>query len=236
MKKIILNHKSYLGYNETIKYIEEIKKIKQKDVELIIYPSVPFIALYKDIKNIGAQNFYSYNYGSYTGEINLESLKSMNINYTLIGHSERKKYKLDNYEQIKDKLFKSVNAGFETILCVGELEYIKKPIKYIYKELNYLIKSIDYEKLKKLKIAYEPSWAIGSGETPEINEIEKIIANIKKYFEKKYEIQIEVFYGGSVDETNIKEILKVSDGVLIGKKSTNIEELKKIINQISQNT
>lgn len=103
----------------------------------------------------------------------------------------------------------------------------KKPIKYIYKELNYLIKSIDYEKLNKLKIAYEPSWAIGSGETPEIKEIEKIITNIKKYFEKKYEIQIEVYYGGSVDESNIKEILKVSDGVLIGKKSTNIEELKK---------
>lgn len=236
MKKIILNHKSYLGYNETIKYIEEIKKIKTKNIELIIYPSIPFIALYKDIKNIGSQNFYSYNYGSYTGEINLESLKSMGINYTLIGHSERKKYKLDNYEQIKDKLFKSINAGFETILCVGELEYIKKPIKYIYKELNYLIKSIDYDKLNKLKIAYEPSWAIGSGETPEISEIEKIITNIKKYFEKKYDTHIEVYYGGSVDEKNINEILKISDGVIIGKKSSNINEIKKIIQEFKINS
>ena len=235
MKKLVLNHKSYLSYEETIKYIDELKKIKIKNIELVTFPSIPYIALYKGIKNIGAQNFYSYNYGSYTGEINLESLKSMNINYILIGHSERKKYKLDNYEQIKDKLFKSINAGFETILCVGELDYMKKPIKYIYKELNYLIRSINYDKLNKLKIAYEPSWAIGSGETPAIEEIENIITNIKKYFEKKYEIQIEVYYGGSVDNTNINEILKISDGVLIGKKSANIEKLKKIVNQISQN-
>ena len=235
MKKLVLNHKSYLSYEETIKYIEEIKKIDLKDIYLIIYPSIPYISLYKDIKNIGAQNFYSYNYGSYTGEINLESLKSMNILYTLVGHSERKKYKLDTYEQIKEKLFKSINAGFETILCVGELENIKKPIKYIYKELDYLISYINYDKLNKLAIAYEPSWAIGSGETPEIEEISKIVNEIKRYFDKKYNINIEVYYGGSVDEKNINEILEVSDGVLIGKKSANIEELNKIIGRINQN-
>ncbi len=234
MKKIILNHKSYLSYEDTLNYIKEIKKINQKEIEIIIYPSVPYIALYKDIKKIGAQNFYSYNYGSYTGEINLESLKSMNINYTLIGHSERKKYNLDSYEQIKEKLFKSINAGFNTVLCVGEQEYMKKPIKYIYKELNYLIRSIDYDKLNTLAVAYEPSWAIGSGETPLVNEIKNIILDIKKYFQKKFDLEIEVYYGGSVDENNINNILEISDGVLIGKKSADIKEIKKIIEKINQ--
>lgn len=234
MKKIILNHKSYLSYKDTLNYIDQIKNVNQKEIEIIIYPSIPYIALYKDIKKIGTQNFYSYNYGSYTGEINLESLKSMNINYTLIGHSERKKHNLDSYEQIKEKLFKSINAGFNTVLCVGEQEYMKRPIKYIYKELNYLIRSIDYDKLNALAVAYEPSWAIGSGETPEIGEIKSIILDIKKYFQKKFDLEIEVYYGGSVNENNINSILEISDGVLIGKKSADIEEIKKIIKKINQ--
>lgn len=233
MKKIILNNKSYQSFDEAVEYKKYIDKINIKDHEIILFPNISYISMYKSSKKrIGAQNFYSYNYGSYTGEINLESLKSMNINYVMVGHSERKKYGLDNYEQIKDKLFKSINANFNVLLCIGELKETKNPLKYIKKELDYLTKEITEDKINNLSVAYEPSWAIGTGETPEIEDIGYIISEIKKYVYKRYNKEVEVFYGGSIDEDNIKEILLVSDGVLIGKKSAFKEDLEKIIKKI----
>lgn len=230
MKKLILNHKSYLSYDETTEYIKEIKKIKSNELEIILFPSVQYLGMYKNCKNkLGAQNFYSYNYGSYTGEVNLESLKSMDVDYTLIGHSERLKNNLDNFNQIKEKLYKSLNAEFNTILCVGEQKLEKKPLKFIKKELDFYLKNIETTKIKYLKVAYEPSWAIGSGNSASLEEINKTIAFIKKYFIKKYNIEIEVYYGGSVSYENINDILALSDGVLIGKKSSEINEVKRII-------
>ena len=136
MKTIILNHKSYLSYNEITKYKEKINNIQTKNINLVLMPNLAYLSLFKDSKiKIGAQNFYSYNYGSYTGEIPLEILKSLNINYTLVGHPERITLKLDTYEEIKEKLYRSLNSGFKTILCIGhdeKLSTIKKELKYLF--------------------------------------------------------------------------------------------------------
>ena len=93
MKKIILNQKSYLMYDEMVEFKKEFDKLKLKDSEFILFPPVHYLALFKDSKyKVGTQNFYSYKAGSFTGEVNLEALKDMNINYTMIGHYERRKY------------------------------------------------------------------------------------------------------------------------------------------------
>ena len=231
-KKIILNHKSYLNYEEILNYKEKIEKIKCKE-EIIIFPSLIYLSLFKNSKyEIGAQNFYSYNYGSYTGEINLESLKYLNIKYTLVGHSERIKFKLDDKKQIKEKLYISLNANFKTILCVGEMNKVENAFGYIKKQLNYYLKNISSSLIKNLSIAYEPSWAIGGKNSLEFKKIAAIIEKIKKYFNKKYDINIEVYYGGSVNEDSIKSIIEVSDGVLIGKISSDISKIKDIIDKI----
>ncbi len=227
MKKIILNHKSYLSYEEITKYIKDMNNLNIKE-ELIIFPSINYLALFNNSKyKVGAQNFYSYNYGSYTGEVCLESLKSMKVNYTIVSHPERILLRLDSYEQMKDKLFRSLNMGFKTILCVGH----DNSIKTIKKELKFYLKGVEYDSLKNLLIAYEPASQIDTS-TVNLSEIAFATDFIKKYMKKHYETDTPVLYGGGVAKENISDTLKLTDGVLIGKISTNIQYLKEILKSI----
>ena len=228
MKTIILNHKSYLNYDEITNYKEEINKIQKENINLVLLPNITYISLFKNTNiTLGTQNFYSYNFGSYTGETSLEILKSLNVTHTLVGHPERLLLRIDTYNQIKDKLFKSINSGFKTILCIGH----DANIKIIKKELKFYLKGLDHTVLNNLIIAYEPANKIEDG-IVNLEEIENICVYIKNYFEKNYNINIPFIYGGSVNETNIKEVLNITNGVILGKISTNIEKLKKIIEEI----
>lgn len=228
MKKIIFNHKSYMSFDEVNKYIKNISSLKIKD-ELIVFPSVNYLALFKDFKYlVGAQNFYSYNYGSYTGEVCLESLSSFGVTYTMIGHPERIMLKLDSYQQIKDKLFRSLNMNFKTILCVGH----DNSIKTIKKELKFYLKGIEYKSLENLLIAYEPFSRIDSGEV-DLESICYVTDYIKKYMLKHYEVDIPVLYGGGITKDNISDTLKITDGVLIGRVSTNVGLVKEIVKSIN---
>lgn len=230
MKKVILNQKSYMFYDDMVKFKNSFDKLKTNNYEFIIFPPILYLSMFKDSKyKVGIQNFFSYKMGSFTGELNLETLKKIGIDYTLIGHFERRKIVFESYEMAKEKLFKSLSSKCYTILCVGEIKKTRRPFNYIKKELNYYLRSIDSSTLKYLSIAYEPSWAIGSGEIQCIDKIQNVIDNIKLYIYKKYNLNIEVYYGGSVDENNINDIFKVSDGVVLGKASINIDELNKIL-------
>lgn len=227
MKTIILNHKSYLSYEEVKKYKEEIEKIKTKE-NIVLMPNIAYLSMFNNSKlNIGSQNFYSYNYGSYTGEICLESLKSMNIKYTLVGHPERLLLNLDTYIKIKDKLFRSLNMKFQTVLCIGHDENIKT----IKRELKYYLRNIEYDSLKNLIIAYEPANKI-EGEVVNLKNIQNTYNYIKKYINKHFEMDIPIIYGGSVNKININDILKITDGVLIGKISLDINEVKDILKNL----
>lgn len=230
MKTIVLNHKSYLSYDEIIKYKEELSKISKENINIILFPNLAYQSLFKNYNiSIGTQNFYSYNFGSYTGETSLEILKSLDVTYTLIGHPERLILKIDDYNQIKDKLFKSLNSNFKTILCLGHSENMK----ILKKELKFFFKGLDYNVFKNLIIAFEPASKIEDGEI-NLNEIEFVKDYIKTYMEKHYEIEVPFLYGGSVNKDNIEDILKITDGVILGKISTNIESLTKIINNINK--
>ena len=230
MKKVILNQKSYMFYDDMVKFKNSFDKLKTNNYEFIIFPPILYLSMFKDSKyKVGTQNFFSYKMGSFTGELNLETLKKIGIDYTLIGHFERRKIVFESYEMAKEKLFKSLSSKCYTILCVGEIKKTRRPFNYIKKELNYYLRSIDSSTLKYLSIAYEPSWAIGSGEIQCIDKITKVIDEIKLYMFNKYKLKIEVYYGGSVDENNINDIFKVSDGVVLGKASINIDELNKIL-------
>lgn len=233
MKKIILNHKSYLNYDEIIDYKKDLEKLKLDKYEIIIFPSVIYLTLFKDFKyKVGTQNFYGYKAGSFTGEISLESLKYMGITSSLVGHFERKKIINETEEMIKEKLFKSLNSKFDTILFVGETKKTIRPFKYIKRELNYYLREIESTNVKHLAIAYEPNWAVGSGDIQCIDKITKVINQIKEYILKKYNLNLEVYYGGSVDEDNIKQVMDVTDGIILGKSSTEISTLKKLIDAL----
>lgn len=233
MKKIILNQKSYLSYDEMTNFIKQYEKLDKTKYDFILFPPVVYLSLFKDKPyKVGTQNFFSYNYGSFTGEISLEQLKSMNIKYTLVSHPERKKIIGETYEIAKEKLYKSLSSKFNTILFIGELSKMRNPISYIKKELNYYLRDIEENNIKYLSICYEPYIMGVSTEIKDYNRLKKIIDFIKEYINKKYNENINVFYGGNVTKENIKEILEITNGILLGKASTSIDNLKEVIKEI----
>ena len=191
-------------------------------------PNIAYISLFKNTKHkLGSQNFYSYNYGSYTGETSLEILENLGVEYTLVGHPERITLRLDTFEEIREKLFKSLNSGFKTILCLAHDEK-ESTLK---KELKYYLKGIDTSSIKNLIISYEPASKIESSNV-RLKDIKIVKEIVKTYLKKEYEIDVPYLYGGGITKDNIEEVLKITDGVIIGKSGTKIEELKEILNNI----
>lgn len=232
MKKVILNQKSYLMYDEMVKFKHDFEKIKPKNYEFILFPPIHYLSMFNNCNYlVGTQNFYSYKNGSFTGEVNLESLKDMNINYTLVGHFERRKFIGESYETAKEKLFKSLNSKCNTILCVGEIKKTRRPFGYIKKEISYYLRSIESSTLKYLSIAYVPSRATLNADKS-VQEIDKVVKYIKKYLSSKYKLDIEVYYGGNIENSNIKEIFDVCDGVILDKNGLDISLLKELLSEI----
>lgn len=232
MKKIVLNHRSYLSIEEIKKYIEDFPKLVNEDLDLVVFPNVLYLSLFEDFcTEVGAQNFYSETYGNYTGEINLEALKELNINYTMVSHRDRLNNLLDSSAQVREKLSKSLSNGFKTILVVGEEKMCEDPFKYIKGDLNYLFKNMDREKLNNLIILYEPMWM--NDEVQDINIIRRVVIDIKEYFINHFKKDIDVYYGSGVNENNINNILEFCDGVCIEKESLDVYKLREIFDNIS---
>ena len=232
MKKIILNQKSYLLYDEVIEFKKEFNKLKSKDYEFVLFPSVQYLSLFKDSSyEVGTQNFYSYNVGSFTGEINIESLKNMGINYTMIGHFERRKIINESYEIMKEKLYKSLSSKCNTILCVGEDGRFKNEKSFVKKELNYYLRSMDSNSLKYLSICYLPSNALDEANKSMV-KISRMVVFIKKYFNDKYKIDIPVYYGGNIENSNIKDIYEITDGLMLDTQSNDIKLIKELLKEL----
>jgi len=198
---------------------------------IIICPPYPYV---KDLKSEnffkGAQDCSIYSKGAFTGEISSEILKDLDCNFCIIGHSERRNLFNEENKQIYQKVSNCLNSKIIPILCVGETLEQKK--KYQTKEIltEQIKKGIPSESNnEKLIIAYEPIWAIGTGLTPSVEDIDEIHNFIKKDI-SGFE-NYKVIYGGSVNSSNSKKILAIGnvDGVLVGGASINIEEFNKII-------
>ncbi len=199
--------------------------------EVLIFP--PFTALDKfDLKNIsvGIQNGYPAEKGSYTGEICLEAIEEFDINTILIGHSERRHILKEPQEFIARKFEFFKRNNFTIVYCVGEpIEVRQKGIESVMNYIEKQYENIDLD-YKNLVIAYEPVWAIGTGLTASVEDIEEVHKAIKESAECK------VLYGGSVNAANADSILKSPfvDGVLVGGASLAADEFYKII-KASQN-
>lgn len=224
-----------------------INKLKTEDKNSAckIVLCVPFIDIplatdltQNTLISIGAQNCYFEKNGAYTGEISAEMLKEIGVEYVIIGHSERRIYFNETDEQINKKINSALKSGLKVIFCIGEnLQERENNIteeKLIIQIKNALYK-VDKSQIENIIIAYEPVWAIGSGKTPnkdEIDHICQIIRNTVFNMGKILPEEISVLYGGSINSKNAKEILTLPnvDGGLIGGASLDIEEFLKIIN------
>ncbi|MFL2619138.1 MAG: triosephosphate isomerase [Flavobacteriales bacterium] len=221
-KIVIGNWKNYLNESETINLAKKILDEKLSDnIRLMISPSNLYLNQVNQIMKgssveVIGQNITSYESTSDTGGVTAIGLKDLGINRSIIGHSEvRKRNKQYKSEDI---LIEIIPAGFQFILCFENIEQIPFDI------LNNSFEMI---------LAYEPVWAIGTGETASIEHINEIHKSIKSEL-SKLSLDIPLLYGGSVNPTNSKEILsqELVDGVLVGGASTKYKDLHKIINSI----
>jgi len=255
MKKIIIFN--WKMYPSSLKEAKELFNsiLKQiKNLEIVV--AAPFIYLSEFVGlinktkiKLGAQDVFYKDEGAYTGEISPTMLKNLGVEYIIIGHSERRKYLDETDEMINKKVSAALKTGLKVVLCVGEPSrararelriknaelrkakiYVKKQLK---KDLENSKSLILNSKLRnQLVIAYEPVWAIGTGNPCQPKDALKMIKFIKKFLSVKCQVSsVKVLYGGSVDSKNIKNFVKYSeiDGALVGGASLKIKEVKKII-------
>lgn len=179
---------------------------------------------------LGSQDISQFNnYGAYTGEISLTMLLDFKVKYALIGHSERRHIGENNYI-LKNKLINCINNKITPILCIGETQDLRNNNTY----LDLITTQLDILKnlnIDQIYIAYEPVWAIGSGIIPSIEQISEITTFIDNYLTELQFKNYKIFYGGSVNINNTKQILDIKyiDGLLVGGLSLKPEEFLKIL-------
>ena len=244
-KVIAGNWKMNMLPNEAIAYIQEFAPLVEKsDAEVIL--CVPYTDLFYCLLNaqgtnikIGAQNMHFAESGAYTGEVSGKMLKSIGVEYVIIGHSERREYFAETDETVNKKIKAAFENELKPIVCVGEkLEQREAGItdEIITKQTELALEGLTPEQVKNTIIAYEPIWAIGTGKTATSEDANNSIIAIRNKIKELYgaEVSEEVIiqYGGSVKSSNAKELFSTSDidGGLVGGASLKPEEFSKIVN------
>ena len=230
---------------DTINFIEQfVPRVKNTENTVIL--CVPFTDLFYawhslegSNVHLGAQNMHWEEKGAYTGEISGEMLKSVGVEYVIIGHSERRQY-FDETDEIVNKKIKSAfENNLKPIVCVGEsLEQKEegKTEKIITEQTQKALEGLTNEQIVNTIIAYEPIWAIGTGKTATSedanNSIKSIRNKIKEIYGEEISQNVMILYGGSVKSTNARELFETSDidGALVGGASLKADEFAKIVN------
>ena len=231
MKIIACNLKMNLMPSEINDYIEGMKAIKD---EILLFPTSIYIDNFvKSGFTTGSQDISYAEKGAYTGDTSILQLKELGIKYSIVGHSERRAYYQDD-QYVNKKINLCINNDIMPVLCVGEtLEQNKnnETNEVIIRELD---SAFTDNNIKSIIIAYEPIWSIGTGLIPSNDFIEEVVNNIKTYIKNKYEIEVSVLYGGSVNADNISTLEEIPnvDGYLIGGSSLKIDSMKKIVSTI----
>lgn len=212
---IAANLKTNLTRAETNKYLEEVESFisaKNLTQEVLVFPAMSSLDTNDSSIIVGAQNAYATKDGAFTGEIGLVHLEEFAIKTILIGHSERRHILGETQEELVKKFNYYKELGFKIVYCVGEpLEKREAGKSEMMEYIATQYEGIDTE-YENLIIAYEPVWAIGTGLTPTLQDIQDIHTDLKT------KSTAPLLYGGSVKVTNAKEVLALQnvDGILVG--------------------
>ena len=243
-KVIAGNWKMNMLPNETIQFIEDLAPLV-KDTEHEVILCVPYTDLFyalltaqnTNIK-IGAQNMHFAESGAYTGEVSGKMLKSINVEYVIIGHSERRQYFNETDETVNKKVKAAFENGLKPIVCVGETLEQREAgnvEEIITNQTKLALDGLTNEQVENIIIAYEPIWAIGTGKTATKEDANDAVKAIRKKIAEIYGQNVAdgviIQYGGSVKSSNAKELFSMSDidGALVGGASLKVDEFQKII-------
>ncbi len=249
MRKNIVagNWKMNLNFQEAEDLIDEIANGLDEEnlkCEVVVCPPALYLEVASDYADesmlkAGAQNVSEREKGAFTGEISAAMLASVDLDYCIVGHSERRKYFGETNEQIARKVDRLMDYGIRPIFCCGEvLEEREKGIQFdvVSKQINESLFHCTAEEFSNIVIAYEPIWAIGTGKTASSEQAQEMHAFIRKLIVEKYGAEIaddtSILYGGSCNASNAKELFANPDvdGGLIGGASLKKDQFLKITN------
>ena len=242
-KKIVVgNWKMNLNSEKAYKLLENLESISfPNDVEVIIAPPSIYLDSFSKAKKlfISSQDVSSNDNGAYTGEFSAEMLSSLNLKYSIIGHSERRQYHGEGEDLICKKAHQLLKYNISPIYCCGEsLENRKSKnhFQVVKSQLSRLLNEFRGSDFQNLIIAYEPVWAIGTGLTAQPSDAQNMHLFIRQLIEDKFGLEIAqsvpILYGGSCKPSNSKELFSMNDidGGLIGGASLDADSFSTIIN------
>lgn len=245
MRKHIVagNWKMNCTFNEADDLINGImeqleNKELPRETQLIVCPPFPYLEMTTDYANdsyfmVGAQNVAAEEKGAYTGEVSAEMLESMEIDYCIVGHSERRAYYGETDKTVAAKVDRLLAHGLKPIVCVGEVleeREAGRQLDVVKRQVEEGLFHLTAEQMKEVVIAYEPVWAIGTGKTATPVQAQEIHTHIRSLLTAQYgkELadEISILYGGSCKPSNAKELFACPDidGGLIGGASLKAED------------
>lgn len=240
---VAANWKMNMNINEGLSLIDNILDSSPSEKSQVIFfpPSIALNAICDRLKNsaykVGVQNIHHEESGAFTGEISAQMIKSLNVQYAIIGHSERRQFFHETDYQVNRKIHNALSADLFPILCIGEtLEEREsgETSKVLKNQLSSALKDVDSD-VKGLIVAYEPVWAIGSGLAANSNQVNEAHGFINETTSQLLENRVPILYGGSANADNAAELFQIKnvDGFLIGGASLKSESFCQIIKNIT---
>ena len=249
MRKTIIagNWKLYKTIGQAIELANGLKRglfqVNASDIEVVICPVYTALSEVAEVVanstiGLGAQDCYWQDEGAFTGEVSCPMIKDAGCTYVIIGHSERRQFFGETNETVNKKLKAALTHGLTPLVCVGETlaeREANRTFAVIEDHVKNGLAGITAEQAKKLVVAYEPVWAIGTGKvaTPQqAQEAHKCIRDLlEKLFDKETAGQMRIQYGGSVKPDNIEELMRQPDvdGALVGGASLKVDSFADIV-------
>lgn len=242
--KMNLNHLEAVHLVQGLAMALDDANFTYDDVEVVVIPpftdirSVQTVVEGDNLKiKYGAQDISTHESGAYTGEVSAEMLARLGVSYVVVGHSERREYHGESDALVGEKARVALAAGMTPIICCGEGLEVRKEgrhVEHVLAQIDGALDGMDAEQAAKIVIAYEPIWAIGTGEVATPEDAQEVCGAIRARLAELYTPEladsVRVLYGGSVKSTNVADIMAQPDvdGGLVGGASLKAEEFSKI--------
>ena len=234
MRWVAGNWKMHMGVRESVRYfLDPAWKERPDGVTISVHPPFPLLWVTREPAQkqgilLGAQNAFGEPEGPFTGEVSARLLREMRVEVVIIGHSERRIHFHEDNALIARRLEGVLQEGLYAILCVGERreERAQGRTEQVLRQQWEVTAGLPRERAERLLVAYEPVWALGTGEHCEPEEANRVARLLKAWAEERWGMAVPVLYGGSVKSANAGAFAEMEDiqGVLVGGASLNPKE------------